>query len=433
MADCVTKMAAQHVLLSALCLIIVFSLSSNAARDTRVKVTSINPVTIGGILAIQCQVWNMRDTNEVNFFHDVNGQTEQITFKTHYTPSSLGQRSYLAKRTFTDGSHVLFLTVVNVEHGDEGKYVCKVYSLSNARFNDIAEGSTVIRLYSFPSKQYPSCQSTPDINYVTIGDRLLLKCTSERTFPLVTLRWSSSSDSSIVRNNRNTTTNYEVSFDASLILRPSHNGAVFVCTMTIPGFPERERSCIIGPVDIMHDSHGTIVGTNPATGVMKSGKNKASVISDTCNSCPEKDQITLLYWAVALVGTTILMLIFLTTTIIWCCKYHSISNEVTPPVERRSVTYTSGDVVDPVYVSLQRRTEHDRHSTYSTYVTRPEPDRSSTYSSYSSYMTVEDPSNPGNKVVMPKEVFDEFYRSLSLKKNREPKPEIKDAVIPLGM
>ena len=38
-------------------------------------------------------------------------------------------------------------------------------------------------------------------------------------------------------------------------------------------------------------------------------------------------------------------------------------------------------------------------------------------------MTIEDPNNPGNKVIMPKEVFDELYRSLSLKKNREPKTE----------
>ncbi len=433
LADCVTKMAAQHAILSALCLIIVFPVASNAARDTRVRVTSVTPAITGGILAIQCQVWNIRDTYKVNFFHDVNGKTEQLTFDNHYMSSSLGQRSYLAKRTFPDGSHVLFLTVVDVEHGDEGKYVCKVYSVTNAHFNHIAADSTYIRISSFPSKIYPSCQSTPDTASVTVGDRLLLKCISERTFPLVTLTWSSSSDSSISRLNRNTTTDYEVSFETSIVLQPSHNGAVFVCTMTIPRYPDRERSCIIGPLDIFHDSRGRIAGINPGTGVVKSGRNKP-VISENCNvSCPKNNEFTLLYWAVALVGMTILMLIFLTTTVIWCCKYRAMSNEVTPPVERRGVTYTSGDVVDPVYVSLQRRSEPDRNSTYSTYVTRPEPDRSSTYSSYSSYMTVEDPSNPGNKVIMPKEVFDEFYRSLSLKKNREPKAEIKDAVIPLRM
>ncbi len=216
-------MAAQHSLLSALFIVTVFTVSSNAARDTRVEVTSVNPATIGGILAIQCQVWNIRDTYKVNFFHDVNGQTEQLTFDNHYLSSSLGQRSYLAKRTFPDGSHVLFLTVVDVEHGDEGKYLCKAYTMLNGRFTDIAEDSKLIRIHSFPRKLYPVCQSTPNKASVTVGDMLRLKCTSERTFPLVTLIWSSSSDSSISHNNRNTTTNYEVSFEASLILRPSHN------------------------------------------------------------------------------------------------------------------------------------------------------------------------------------------------------------------
>ncbi len=180
MTDCVTKMAVQQALYySVLLFIVVFPVSSNAARDTRVDVTSVGSVSIGGILAIQCQVWNMEDTYKVNFFHDVNDHTEQITLDDYsYAKTSLGQRSYLAKRTFPDGSHVLFLTVVNVEHGDEGKYLCKAYSWRGGRYNDIAEDSTKIRIYSFPSKTYPLCQRTPDVAHFTVGDRLLLKCTS---------------------------------------------------------------------------------------------------------------------------------------------------------------------------------------------------------------------------------------------------------------
>ncbi len=429
------NMAAYQIKRALLC-IIVFALSSQASRNTRVKVTSVGPVTTGGILAIQCEIRNMEETYKVNFFHDAHGKTEQITLiNNNYAETSLGQRSYLAKRTFQGGSHVFFLTVVDVEYRDEGVYLCKVYSMENRRFNEIAEDSTEIRINSYPSKIYPSCQSSPSTASVTVGDRLVLKCISERTFPLVKLTWSSSSDSSVVRNNRNTTTNYEVSFEASLILQASHNGALFVCTMTSPGFPHRERSCMIGPLDIIQDSSNNFVSTKQVIGVDVNSPNEQSKTGPCNLSCSASDKFTLFYWAVVLVGTTILMIIFLTTTIIWCYKYHTISRDVTPPIERRSVTYASGDVVDPVYVSLQRRTEYDRASTYSTYVTRPEPDRSSTYSSYSSYMTVEDPSNPGNKVVMPKEVFDEFYRSLSLKKNRnrEPKPAAKDAVIPLRM
>ena len=75
----------------------------------------------------------------------------------------------------------------------------------------------------------------------------------------------------------------------------------------------------------------------------------------------------------------------------YCCKYFTISGEVVAA----QGSFTSCDGSEPVYVSLQRRQLPERNSMY---------------------MSVEDPNNPGNKVLMPREVFDEFYKSLSLKK-----------------
>ena len=47
---------------------------------------------------------------------------------------------------------------------------------------------------------------------------------------------------------------------------------------------------------------------------------------------------------------------------------------------------------DPVYVSLQRRSNYERV-----------------------YMPFEEPNITENKVVLPKEVFDEFYQSIRMK------------------
>ena len=66
--------------------------------------------------------------------------------------------------------------------------------------------------------------------------------------------------------------------------------------------------------------------------------------------------------------------------------------------EARWNTHNTRDTYDgtePVYVSLQRRRNNDRNSMY---------------------MTLEDPNNPESKIVMPKEVFDEFYNTLTIKK-----------------
>ena len=64
---------------------------------------------------------------------------------------------------------------------------------------------------------------------------------------------------------------------------------------------------------------------------------------------------------------------------------------------RAAQMISCGDGSEPVYVSLQRR---------------PEPDRSSMF------LSVEDPNNPGSKVLMPRELVEEFYRSLSLKRKK---------------
>ena len=42
--------------------------------------------------------------------------------------------------------------------------------------------------------------------------------------------------------------------EITLIIDASYNGAVFECKMTSPGFPEKVRSCTIGPFKIVQTS-----------------------------------------------------------------------------------------------------------------------------------------------------------------------------------
>ena len=105
-----------------------------------------------------------------------------------------------------------------------------------------------------------------------------------------------------------------------------------------------------------------------------------------------------------------LTIVFLITTIIMCFKNQNASSRVINA--QRNITGTDGS--EPVYVSLQRRLEPERSSLYSAPERRSvykEPDTSST-----TYMSVENPNNPGSKVLMPKEVFEELYNSLTLKR-----------------
>ena len=365
------------------------------AAQTRVEVTTpVQPITVGGILAVQCQVWNTQDSYRVNLFRVLtNGDTEQLTLRGNYdSHSSLGQRAFLAKRTFSGGSLVLFLTVVDVLLSDEGNYMCKVYSLTNGKYRDIAEDSMTIDIYLFPDKGFPTCNSAPSKVSFNSNDQLILTCASAKAFPTVQLDWSSINfDADFII--RNPTIGDMITSEISLILDESYDRAIFECKMTSMGFPDRVRSCTVGPLRIARSADTNIelpILQNQNTGA--SNEIKDSFPPELCNApCKPEDKYSLLYWAVATVGTSILMLIFLTTTIFYCCKYQKMSAEVISA----QGSFTSCDGSDPVYVSLQRRQLPERNSMF---------------------MSVEDPNNPGNKVLMPREAFDEFYRSLSLKK-----------------
>ena len=68
---------------SVYCIVILTTcifISWSESADTRVEVTSpVHPTTVGGIVAIQCQVWNMQNAYTVNFFRVINGHSDQVT------------------------------------------------------------------------------------------------------------------------------------------------------------------------------------------------------------------------------------------------------------------------------------------------------------------------------------------------------------------
>ena len=84
----------------------------NSAK-TSVEVSSpANPVEEGGILAINCEIRNMRDEYTVQFLRVIDTLTEQITSGNTYMESPIMHRVFVAKRKFVRGIATYFLTVI---------------------------------------------------------------------------------------------------------------------------------------------------------------------------------------------------------------------------------------------------------------------------------------------------------------------------------
>ena len=395
---------------------------------TSVEVTvPVKPVIVGGVLAIQCKIRNMKKDHEIRMYRVANTHTEQLTSRLIYMGSSLGQRIFLARRNMPGGITVFFTTIVDISMLDEGEYLCRVYTLSGRDHVKVTEDSADVEIYSLPNSIYPQCQSTPTA-VVSMNENvpLTLACISAKGNPAVELRWIDNlnqeiSSESIIQDN---------TVSAELTLRTStRHSSIFICEMTSPGFPDFKRTCEIGPVTIKTEKitvKTAVIQPNIEVVPPKTNNQKTPTSNGCARECPD-DKYTILYLTMATVGTVMLTIVFLITTIIMCFKYNNASND-SRNVQRN---ITSNDGSEPVYVSLQRRPELERSSLYSAPERRSlykeperilinrEPERSSIHGETdksSTYMSVEDPNNPGSKVLMPKEVFEEFYNSLSLKK-----------------
>ena len=376
---------------------------------TRVEVTvPVNPVTVGGILPIQCKISDIADDHRVKILRVTDDQTEEIASGLDYLSSSFGQRVFITERRMSGGILVYFMTVVDISTLDEGEYYCLVYALSGIDSVKVAEGSTNVEIYFLPDRIYPLCDSTPAATQsLNIDVQLKLSCISAKGAPAVTLRWIDNSKQEIAAHSK--ILDDTVSSEIALWTSTSHHGKVFICEMTSPGFEGIKRTCKIGPITIKKATRNDNINVLPPV-ITQPTKTKTLITNDCTSECPKDNKYTILYLSVSTVGAAMLCVVFLTTTIIWCYKYHNISSEIGETQQRH---ITSCDGSEPVYVSLQKRQEPERRSLYM------EPERSAIYREpdrSSTYMSVEDPNNPGSKFLMPKEVFEEFYNSLRLKK-----------------
>ena len=380
-----------------LCIFYIVLLFCSVGAETNVELSaSINPVTNGGILVLQCQIQNMQDGYRVMIMRrTMQSVLEQLTMDQVILPSTVSSRIFLSIRIFSGGSKVYFMTVVDVSTSDQGEYLCTVSTLSDlGEFKAIARDSATIQVYSFPEGNNPYCISNIANNLYEGKTTIELSCSSEQGHPTVELNWfrRGSSDQvispSVIQNDQVVS---QVEFTASRV----DQNAVFVCEMISEGFPDYKRTCEVGPVKIIQETGSTsLITTSPTViGVEADSKiEQDTLLLGDCNNECHSSSSMVFYLTVSTAAASLLCVIFFITTVIMCCKYHNKSNEArqrhehipTPPIR----------VADPNYRSLQRRTDNELV-----------------------YMTLEDPNNPEGRVLLPKEVFDEFYnRTLTLQK-----------------
>lgn len=406
-------MAVQGVFCASLVILSLLSTCLSASLTVEVTVP-LQPITVGGVLPIQCQISNMDHNSEftVKIIRVNNGRTEELTSGIAYLPSSLEDRVFVTKRNMPRGIQVYFMTIVDITIVDRGEYFCKVLKFRGANYVTVAEDKSNVEIYHLPNSLYPQCSSTPTvIENMNENVQLKLTCVSANGVPAVNLRWIDNSYKEMFSWDRTLPGDDTVSAEIDLPTESSLHGSTYTCEMTSPGFPDVKRTCKIGPIT-MHPNFRPKEITH-----VQSGKDNFSS-TDNCKNCGSSKKIVFL--KVLIIGASMLCVLFLITTIIMAYLYHSkCSSSRSTRVRRRnnarSNSRNARNVVttqrDGVYLSLQK--SHERSSWYI-----PPSNTSSLDRTSQVFMTVDDPRDPGsgNKVQLPKEIFDELCRTLQPKK-----------------
>ncbi len=202
-----------------------------SVADIRVSIsTPVETVTVGGILAIRCQIWNSQDHLTVNIARVMGRRSDKITEQEEVLRSSERPNMFLSTRRFPDGSTVFFLTVVDITEADSGEYQCKVMDFLEGRV--VAEDSLNIETYTLPASMYPVCTSTPNAPItLRVHDMLNLKCTSEKGVPTVNVKWINAK-SGLQLQSHDVYQNSVVDNEAVIQVDEYFHGSVFICVFT---------------------------------------------------------------------------------------------------------------------------------------------------------------------------------------------------------
>ena len=233
-----------------LCMFLTVAPFLHKTASTTVEVTvPVYPVSVGGVLAIQCEIQDVQENHKMKMFRVINDQIEELTSDLRYMSDVLEQRYFVTKRTIPGRKMVYFMTIVDMSTLDAGEYLCRVYIASGRDFIKVAEGSTDVEIYFLPNNIYPQCQSAPAVTDDMDEDiQLKMTCISAEGAPAINLRWIDNLNQEISSRDKTVddTVTSEINLRTSMLL----DGTVFTCEMRSPGFPDIVRTCQVGPITI---------------------------------------------------------------------------------------------------------------------------------------------------------------------------------------
>lgn len=363
-----------HHMLSCLLTIVItinYFWNAAAAAETRIAATSpVNPVDIGAIFAFHCQVWNLKEGQEVTLIRKQGTQKTRMFLNDFLHVHE--DRVFLALRQMSDGSTVYFLSIMHVTREDEGEYTCKVTNTEGA--SGLPYDVVTLRTLYFPSDSDPKCSSSfgnQQQTQVYPGTVLTLNCTSQTGNPGVEVSWHNSQ----TRERLRSADQYTLDGTTVSVLRyrvnPGESRVLLVCQITSVAFPDKIRSCHMGPFTVIGGNTGdgsSPTDTPPQTGHHDVIKTKSvfvganSTTTKGKQNCEKQCSVLdapVMFWVIATIVAILIAVIFFVLVLTLVIRYKRMPltyKYSAPPGGRVMGHHPTGKIYD----EIQRRQIDDR-------------------------------------------------------------------------
>ena len=332
------------VIAGVLCFGLFHAVNAASSTATRLAVSSPGEAHEQGMLNLMCEIWNFNPTiHDVRLSRRVGDRYDRLTWNDgiEEEPAMEFREMYLAKGTQQEeGTVIYLLSMLKVSREDAGNYSCQV--IHRITYKLVAEDITSISVNYVPGETFPMCTSEVQQRTLEIGKPVVFNCTSEQAYPGLKIEWKRANPNNI---NPVTSVQYsheeEVYSELTLTPAPSDDGAVFICTLTSPAFPDYLKTCFVGPLNVKGNSQIPSVGSSgsdgqsiePTTFKDTDVSNKRppggvqpgvpSLESNTCRNACSKIKET--PWFAGTLVTIVAAVLFLVLDILFLCKLNRLS------------------------------------------------------------------------------------------------------------
>ena len=361
-----------------------FGFVFGAGSETRLEVDSpVNPVEEGEILSFRCQVWNIKEGQDVELLRTLKTGTERMFVEGDLLPST-GDNAFVAVRQLDDGSTVYFLTIMYTSRADSGDYICRITRTVGIETENVLWDSERISLLYTPPETDPKCYNT-EVVTVLEGTDLTLNCSSETGNPPVSIQWVRAGTSTEIPAQSDTSMSNGRTFSVTKRrLFRKDDGVIFLCQVTSEAFPDLSQSCHIGPVQIKQnpsietpfitsESIDEPIKDNVLPPTTGSGKDlvRSSTNTDDCKKfCESTSSSTSFFWIITTViaGSAALtfFIIFLVCLVKFCKEEGNNNNhrhyieqqtieEIYSEVDSKMHRHNSESRLNRDYMALQKQ------------------------------------------------------------------------------